>query len=201
MLHKLAATFAALALATAAHADTVVFDGSGFDSGDVITEHGFITPPFASPSSAGFVAFTLTGYDSLDGQNFHEDDFTLSVNGVGVLVGTFNLGGGGANALYLSPAGTLVSGYNADPDSITRSGGVLAFVVPVKLLAADNEILFSYEALPVPDHAGPQGIGDEGWGLSKITVTAVPVPEPASLVLMLAGLGIVGALARRRTRV
>lgn len=200
MFHKLFAALAALALATAAHADTVVFDASGFDSGDVVTEHGFVTPTFASPSSAGVVAFTLTGYGSLDGQNFYEDDFTLTVNGVAVLVGTFNLGGGGANVLYTSPTGTLVSGYETDPDSITRAGGVLTFTVPVTLWAASNEILFSYEALPAPDHAGPQGLGDEGWGLSDITVTAMPVPEPGSLALMLAGLGVVGGLARRRSR-
>jgi hypothetical protein len=201
MLHKLAATFAALALATAAHANTVVFDASGYDSGDIYTEDALVTPLFSSPSSAGLVAFTLTGYGSLDGQNASEDDFTLSVNGVAVLVGTFNLGGGGANALYMSPTGTLVSGYDTDPDSITHNGGVLTFIVPVKLLGAGNDILFSYEALPPPGHTGPQGLDEEGWGLSRITVTALSVPEPGALAMMLAGLGLIGGLARRRTRV
>ena len=40
------------------------------------------------------LSFTIDGYLSLDGQNFYEDDFGLSLNGSPLFAGTFNLGGG-----------------------------------------------------------------------------------------------------------
>ena len=197
MLKKIAAAAAALALTAAAHAGTVVFNASGFNSGDVDTQApGFSTAGFSSPSSAGIVTFTLLGFNTLDGQNFYEDDFTLTVNGTAVLVGTFNLGGAGANVLYTSPSGTTITGLNTDPNTVTGTGGALDFTVPVTLLASGNVISWNYVSLSDANHAGFQGIGDEGWGLAKVEVTAVP--EPGSVALLLAGLGVVGGLARRR---
>jgi len=39
------------------------------------------------------------------------------------------------------------------------------------------------------------------WTMASATVTAMPVPEPESWVMLLAGLGIVGAVARKRRAV
>lgn len=196
MLKKIAAAAAALALTAAAHAGTVVFDGTAFNSGDVDTQQFFFTSPFDSPSASGVVTFTLEGFNTLDGQNYYEDDFTLTVNGVAVLVGTFDLGGAGANVLYTAPSGTVITGLITDPNTVTGNGGSLNFTVPVSLLAGGNVIYWNYDSLSDANHAGFQGIGDEGWGLAGIQVTAVP--EAGSLAMMLAGLGIVGGLARRR---
>jgi PEP-CTERM motif len=197
MIKQTAAALTALALAAGAHASTVVFDFTGttpeYDT--KTTLHNAV--PFSSPTTAGVLVFTLDGYNTLDGQNSYEDDFTLTVNGTAILTGTFNLGGGGNNVLFTSPSGTSVTGYNTDPNSITDEGGALTFIVPVTLQATGNDIDWGYVSLGSDTgHAGYQGTGDEGWGLSNVSVTAVP--EPGSLALMLAGLGIVGGLARRR---
>lgn len=45
--------------------------------------------------------------------------------------------------------------------------------------------------------AGWQAGTDEAWGIDNLSVTLAPVPEPASVALMLAGLGALAARARR----
>jgi hypothetical protein len=51
---------------------------------------------FNAPSAGEAVAtFVIDGFGSLDGQNGFEDDFILSLNNTQILMGTYNLGGGG----------------------------------------------------------------------------------------------------------
>jgi len=71
--------------------------------------------------------------------------------------------------------------------------------------------MFSYNDLPMPSRAfgynfinGSRGETDElglalyAWGVHDGDIAAVP--EPHTLAMMLAGLGVVGMLARRRTK-
>ena len=180
MIKKFAAAFAALALTAGAHATAVTVDSSE-QATDASVSGTFTT----GTAGNGLLEFNLNGFASLDGQNFYEDDFSLAVNGTTVYVGTFNLGGGGANVTYT----------NTDGATYTQTGSqTLSFIAPVSLAAGSNTFTFSYFSLDDANHAGFQGTGDEGWGVSNVAV----VPEPASLALMLAGLGVVGGLARRR---
>jgi hypothetical protein len=157
---------------------------------------------FLAPSGPGTATFTIDGYASLDGQNFYEDDFSFSVNGSPVLVGTFNLGGGGNDVLYTAPAGTTAVNLNGyTPGDISFAGGKELITVPVNLAAGLNIISFAYTSL-TDGHAGFQGLGDEGWGLENISVTS-GVPEPATWAMMLVGFGGLGAAMRsaRRSKV
>jgi opacity protein-like surface antigen len=45
-----------------------------------------------------------------------------------------------------------------------------------------------------------KGNGSAGPGLSHLALFAQPVPEPESYALMLAGLGVIGSIVRRRRR-
>lgn len=187
----LAAALAASLLAAGAQAATVFSN----DYGDVpMSSPGAVTASFAAGAGAGSVSFRLDGFASLDGDNFYIDVFSLSVNGATVFSGTWDLGGGGADEIFQAPAGVTL---------IRNDGRTLDITVPVALVGGANSVTFAYDSPTVWDgsgRAGPQGLGDEGWGLGQVTVMSSVVPEPGSALLLLAGLGIVGGAARRRAR-
>lgn len=45
---------------------------------------------------------------------------------------------------------------------------------------------------------GNQVLSDESWAMDNLSVSITPVPEPETYAMLLAGLGIMGAVARRR---
>jgi hypothetical protein len=187
---KIAAALAATAaLTTAAHGATV-YSGSLGDVAKPTDTSQQVS--FASAAAAGELTFKLDGFASLDGDNFYKDIFTLNVNGTDIFSGSFDLGGGGSTLITLDSNGATYTGGTFG----SFAGGALYFTVPVALQAA-NTITFSY-ASPGAPYAGFQGLGDEGWGVGSVEVTAVP--EPANAALLLAGLGAMGLVLRRRAR-
>ncbi len=138
------------------------------------------------------LSFVLQGYKSVDGLNAYSDLFTVSVNGNKLGSGYFNLGGGGIT--QWTGAGSYVNS-NAD-NTKTFMGGTSTFTgLKFALNAGINTITFSY----TPDGAsnnGGQGFADESWKIAGASVTAVP--EPETYAMLLAGLGVMGAIARRR---
>ena len=197
----LAATVAAIATLAAAGAQAGTLYSFAGPTGELPTDVS-ITKSFSGAAGAAQVAFTLDGYASLDGQNFYEDDFTLSLNSSPILSGTFNLGGGGANVVFFAPVGASVNNISGNGMAVTFAGGKVLISTPLNLLAGLNSLTFNYTALPRYAHAGFQGTGDEGWGLRDIVVTQASggVPEPASWALMLTGFGALGAVLRRNRR-
>ena len=188
--NKLAIAFAATALAAGAQAATLF--SHDFGSVDQQTDTT-IAGSFSAPAGAADVSFTLDGFNTLDGDNFYIDVFTLKVNGTDVFSGTWDLGGGGSSYIISGPSGATAT---------LNGNQTVSVFVPISLIAGLNTVQFTYDSPDSFDgtsRAGFQGLGDEGWGLGQVAVTTSAVPEPGSIALMLAGLGVIGGLARRRT--
>ena len=152
---------------------------------------------------AGTLSFEIAGYLSLDGVNQYEDVFSLKDGGTELFSGSFNMGGGGYNAVLFNPYGAAVQtttfGDSAHPHNstaITWRGGVTDVSIPMIGLPS-RPLVFSYTSLSGPHHAGFQGLSDEGWGLNSVSFTQA-VPEPQSYALLLGGLAAIGFVARRR---
>ena len=118
---------------------------------------GSLSATFAAGAGAGSVAFDIDGYLSLDGVNCCTDVFTLALNGTDVFSGSFALGGGGTNTIFLAPVGAT--------SNVTQfsffGGGVANIFVPLTFVAGNNTLTFTYTG-------AAQGLGDEAWGLSNV---------------------------------
>lgn len=156
---------------------------------------------FLSNGGAGLATLRLDAFGSIDGLNAtlngDEDDVTISLNGVAILSGTWNLSGGGGNSFTaLDPGATAVA--NSSP--IFGGGGTLDISTAVNLLAGGNTLDFVFTT------GRPLGLADEGWDIRNLSVTgpgvdAPPlagVPEPASWGLMLTGFAALGGVLRHR---
>jgi hypothetical protein len=196
----------ALAAAGMASANTIIADGSY--PGDHASPGAFGVTIFDVPAILpATMSFDLLGFNTLDGGGsgaadwYYKDIFTLSINGVAIFSGSFNMGGGGASTVTLMPTGTtwstITNGCSGPCDSVMGHGGTTTVTLPISLAAGDNLIKFAY-ASPGGTYAGPQTIADEGWGVGHYVISSVP--EPETYAMLLAGLGIVGAITRRRRK-
>ncbi len=162
---------------------------------------------FQSPGATRTtLSFIVDGYLSLDGDNAYEDVFSLTLNGSPIYSATFNLGGGASTmqAVVISnPDHASASNPTANGTGTGWNGGqeVITFGDVLPLQAGLNTLVFAYTSLPAPNHAGFQGLGDEGWGVEKVEVGAVPEPATwAMLGLGFAGLAYAGVARGRRDR-
>ncbi len=154
-----------------------------------------IGSPGASAVGGATLTFDLNGFASVDGSNCCTDTFTLTVNGATLFIGGFDMGGGGSNFVtFIDPGVTIVSTASFG----FFGGGLTKFSVAHTLLSGVNTYLFDYGVM--------QGLGDEGWGLTNVVISAdvsdthTGVPEPMTLSLLGAGLAGIGAMRRRRAQ-
>jgi hypothetical protein len=176
---------------------------------------GLIAGPLANPGS--FMAtlnssvadsqakldFVINGFRSLDGYNTYQDLFTLTINGDTASAqkwsGSFNLGGGGtSDTSFGSGTAVTVNQNGMNPGTaIGWNGGTTTVTgLTFNLLEGNNTFKFAYSAPGRANGMRGQGLGDEGWGIKTAMVSAVP--EPETYAMMLAGLGLIGTIARRR---
>jgi hypothetical protein len=197
---KIRSTLAGLALSTlvaaSAHAG-VIYAGP---TAPMVTDTSF-SLNFNSSALTTALSFTLNGYASLDGQNFYEDDFTLRLNGTAIFTGTFNLGGGSNTfqaVTFSSVPGLTLGNPTNNGLGVGFAGGQETFdFSSLALSGGSNTLEFIYTSLDqASGHAGFQGLGDEGWGVQNVNVSAVP--EPSTWAMMILGFAGVGFMAYRR---
>lgn len=199
-IKMLIAASALAAVSVSASANTSLYSTSNLMA-NYSGSNGTVDASFASLSATNAsLSFQLGGTRSLDGANSFRDVFTLSLNGSQIFQGTFNLGGGGANQVLFNPYGASVLvttfgttfGDSHNSTQITWAGGIADISFSgIALNSGINTLTFGYGS-------SLQGIGDEGWKVNAVNVTASAVPEPESYAMLLAGLGLMGAVARRR---
>jgi len=150
-------------------------------------------------NKAGTITFTYLGQESgysdsfhlvLNGTNLYESD------AVGTSVSAWVAGPGlvdfkfeGISGKFAKNGGDLVNGL-WDPG--TSIGKILPSVVGSGAAAGSYDMILGYN-----DSAGAATLGDWDDFVVGVKFTA-PVPEPETYALMLAGLGIMGFVARRR---
>ena len=174
---------------------------------------GGVTSPGASTVGGAHLTFDLIGYGGIDGYgpristNDVFDNFSFLVNDPtidGVSFGAWlNMGGSNPGVPTLFDNNPDVNPLNATLVSYTdngfNQGGLASFSVDFTLLSGVNSFAFNY---------GLQPRVGEGWGLRNIVVSAdilttLPpvissVPEPETYAMLLAGLGLVSFVSRRR---
>lgn len=188
---KLVAGLMSLAAAVSVNAATLTFNGltstygDGFPLGSnmsattdslAYTENGFVLT-LQTPHTYDFGSHIGdAGVSGAQTYNWHEG----ADNGPGSYVTLTQLGGGFFNLLglnFVTNSLLTVSATGYVPQAFTGSGSAL--------LNFNNISMVTFSS------AGNSA-------LDNISVTPASVPEPESIALMLAGLGLMGAISRRR---
>jgi hypothetical protein len=173
-------------------------------SGESVTLTLANLPANLTQLSIGLDLFIIRTWDG-NNATWGSDVWALDAAGVNLFQATFsNWPDPAWNQTYpdpypggtLHPAGTGAAEVNTlgyGQDSVYHLSFAFAYT--------GSSIIFT---LYTPH--GLQGVSDESWGIDNVTVTAsvaagaVPiVPEPATLLTALAGLGAVAGAARRRS--
>ncbi|MBS1143049.1 MAG: hypothetical protein H6R14_455 [Proteobacteria bacterium] len=176
-----------LGLASIANAASFNLDVSSSDWWEIDgSERNFkFTAPVAD-ANAKF-SFVLQGFNTVDGANGYADQFSFQLNDIEIAGGLFDLGGGGFNIKFGGSSTSSLIAIDTPNKTVTFSN------LPINLLEGTNMFTFKY----TPLSGSSQGLADEAWKLNSATITAA-VPEPESYAMLLAGLGLMGAMARRR---
>ncbi len=148
------------------------------------------------------VGFLFAAIDSLDGTGTFPsgDYFKVTLDGNQIFRESF------ANALpsqvqsYVPPAGVQLArhvdlGFSGPGSYYTDSAYNMAADTTFQNIAhTGSTAVFTFQI----EGVGNQDLNDESWAMDNLRVSVTPVPEPESYALMLAGLGLMGTIARRR---
>jgi hypothetical protein len=150
--------------------------------------------PVADPGAT--LGFDLLGFRSLDHFNCCVDILTLTINGTTMFTGAWSADVSNTTGPFgfnFNPSGASFTLLFNDASGPGRANFGFRFLVPFALLAGPNTYAWSYTPL--------QSQGDEAWGLDNVSIDSSAVPEPASLLLVTAGLlGLAGRQLSRARR-
>lgn len=152
--------------------------------------------------SAISLQFLFAAIDSLDGTGTFPsgDFFRVTLDGNQIFRESF------ANALtsqiqsYSPPAGVQLArhvdlGFTGPGSYYTDSAynlGADPTFLNIAHTGASATFTFQIEG------QGIQSLNDESWAMDNLRVSVTPVPEPETYALLLAGLGLMGSVVRRR---
>lgn len=154
--------------------------------------------------SAISLGFLFAAIDSLDGTGTYPsgDYLHIKLDGTTIFRESF------ANAMtsqiqsYVPPAGVELArwanlGFSGPGGYYTDSAYNLgADPVFSDIAHSASTATFTF----IIEGVGIQSLGDESWAMDNLQVSVTAVPEPQSWGMMLAGVGLVGGIARRRLR-
>ncbi|MYM31984.1 PEP-CTERM sorting domain-containing protein [Duganella sp. CY15W] len=128
-------------------------------------------------------------------RSWHNNDYGLSTNGVvqGLKTGPFNLGASN------NVTGTETVSYNATTHVLTLSGNFLDGSTNTSYSISDSKVVdlsAKFGSSMYIGFTGGTGGTDADQRITAFSISAVP--EPETYAMLLAGLGIMGLLARRR---
>lgn len=195
-LTSIAAALLLAALGTGAQAQNLITAGD-FEMAAVPTDS------FETFSNLGGYAATLWGSDSSSGT--HKivdvaDNQFMQFGGGDSAYTSFGVSNGGDYLLSFDYSGTgFWALYNQDLSSYVSPGPLVQFNgtgTDTTLLTLSGNT--SYKLFFGSLGAGLPGMAN-GMQLDNVSVTAVtPVPEPESYAMLMAGLGVLGYMSRRR---
>lgn len=177
-----------------------VFSGNMFRNAESLPSLGsggsFSNLPLGGTLSFSFLFAAIDSWDGLGTGG--PDTFSLTVNGATVFTTSFD--NFPAPPATSTNGGTLLaSGVNLGFGTFFDSAWDFTNVAGLQNISYSGSTV-TYRFLA--SGAGWSGGADESWGLDNLRVSltdpVAAVPEPETYALLLGGIGLVGAVARRR---
>lgn len=154
--------------------------------------------------SAINLSFLFAAIDSLDGTGTFPsgDFFHIKLDGSTIFRESFANATPSQIQSYVAPAGVTLArhadlGFGGPGGFYTDSAYNLG-ADPVFQNIAHNGSTATFTFLI--EGEGIQDLSDESWAMDNLSVSVSAVPEPQTYALLLAGLGVLGWAARRRSR-
>lgn len=187
---------AALLCASTAQAATVFADNFDANS-DALNASSFANGWTVSDGTVDIIGPT-GGWDLIPGHGYYID-LDGSTGKAGLFANSIAVTAGQSYTLSFSLAGNQRASYGTGGDSVTVNFGTSSQVISRAETDGFQTFSLSYTALADGNAAFSfRNAGGDNIGALLDNVVVTSVPEPTTYAMLLAGLGLMGAVARRR---